>query len=201
MRWFDTRRLPCRLLLLVALPSTLWLSAAAVGGEPPTLPALSGHWKKSVSPQQDARRTKSIEDATADLNFIVRGIAQGRLEKRSTASDELHIQVARGQLSIRAKGKHWELPLNGKPQRVANGDEEGTVGATVDRGKAVIIANGENGRRTTTFTPSDDGKTLLWTVTIVSERLSKPIEASVTYRRVNPAGDAAPNSTAPGPSK
>lgn len=170
----------CRVLFLF----TMAHSAASTAAAPPALASVNGQWKKSSTSEQEAQRARVIQDATADFNVYIRGIARGRLEKRTTAPEFLSVDVDEHHISLRYAGGHWKIPLNGKAQNMALSDGTGTVSAVVDRGSVVIVAVGENGRRTTTYTPSTDGRTMLWTVSITSERLSKPVMASATFRRL-----------------
>ena len=162
----------CAALLLVGL------STAARAEEP----AWVGTF---VSEEQtDAGIQNSIDAATADMNFLTRSVARGRLKK--TNSLHRRIAITRQAVIISVKfdeRRPIEMPVDGSLIKWTREDGEILdVFARAEDGRLVQTFKAEDGQRVNSFS-AEDAERLTLEVEVTSPRLSKPLKYVVRYRR------------------
>ncbi|MEM6730444.1 MAG: hypothetical protein AAF658_02745, partial [Myxococcota bacterium] len=76
-------------------------------------------------------------------------------------------------------GRTVTLPLDGSVQRIENEGKTGKMSATRSGAAVVVVAQGDNGRRTTTYRRKGDQ--LVLSIEMRSNKLSSPIALSASY--------------------
>lgn len=150
------------------------------------LPAFAAGVAGSFS--YDAAASDNVESAItkaiAPMNFVVRAVAKGRLEKVNQPYH--HVTIATGpKISITTDGR---APITGasgatfKWTRPEDGEKlDVTLRASGNRVEEVF--NSPDGKRVNVFEPSADGKKLTMTVTVTSPRLPKALVYRIAYKR------------------
>ena len=162
----------CAALLLVGL------STAARAEEPSWVGTF-------VSEEQtDAGIQKAIDAATADMNFLTRSVARGRLKK--TNSLHRRIAITRQVVTISVKfdeRRPIEMPADGSLFKWTREDGEILdVSARAEKGRLVQTFKAEDGQRVNSFS-AEDAERMTMEVQVTSPRLSKPLTYIVRYRR------------------
>jgi hypothetical protein len=162
----------CAALLLVAL------STAAHSEEPSWVGTF-------VSEEQtDADIQKAIDAATADMNFLTRSVARGRLKKTNSLHRRIAITRQVVIISVRFDERRpIEMPADGSLIKWTREDGEiFDVSARAEHGQLVQTFKAEDGERVNSFS-AEDAERLTLEVQVTSPRLSKPLTYSVRYRR------------------
>jgi hypothetical protein len=162
----------CAALLLVGL------STAARAEEP----AWVGTF---VSEEQtDAGIQKAIDAATADMNFLTRSVARGRLKKTNSLHRRIAITRQVVMMSVRFDERRpIEMPADGSLIKWTREDGEILdVSARAENGRLVQTFKAEDGQRVNSFI-AEDADRLTLEVEFTSPRLSKPLTYIVRYRR------------------
>jgi hypothetical protein len=134
--------------------------------------------------QTDAGIQKAIDAATADMNFLTRSVARGRLKKTNSLHERIAItrQVVMIGVSFDER-RPIEMPADGSPIKWTREDGEILdVSARAEEGRLVQTFKAEDGQRVNSFIAEDAGRLTL-EVQVTSPRLSKPLTYSVRYRR------------------
>lgn len=161
----------CAALLLVGL------SAAARAEEPSWVGIF-------VSEEQsDAGIQKAIDAATADMNFLTRSVARGRLKKTNPLYRRITITRQVVMISVRFDERRpVEMPADGSVIKWTSEDgERYDVSARSENGRLVQTFKAEDGQRVNSF--SAEAEQLTLEVQVTSPRLSKPLTYTVRYRR------------------
>lgn len=166
--------IPVEITLALALlaPSTSWASS----------PALGGKWRAAETAQEAAQRKKAIEETVSEVPSFFRSKARKRLQEKTRPPAWLDISVDRSTLRLKAKSGDLELELGGAPKVVAHGGKRGKVSAKRANGQLVIKLEGEQGRRTTTYSMTKAGRLRL-KVRMEGSRLKKPLVYEQTFVR------------------
>ena len=162
----------CAALLLVGL------STAARAEEP----AWVGTF---VSEEQtDAGIQKAIDAATADMNFLTRSVARGRLKKTNSLHRRIAITRQVVMMSVKFDERRpIEMPADGSLIKWTREDGEILdVSARAENGRLVQTFKAEDGQRVNSFI-AEDADRLTLEVQVTSPRLSKPLTYMVRYRR------------------
>ena len=146
-------------------------------------PALTGSYAY-VEAESDAIRP-AIEKAVADMNFITRPIARGRLVRTKEPYCRITIQQSGSQVTITTDDR---APIvahsDGNPMKWIREDGEvmdlTTAWANASLEQTFIA---EDGQRKNVFELSPDGNTLQMHVTVTSPRLAAPLTYTLRYRR------------------
>jgi hypothetical protein len=134
--------------------------------------------------QSDAGIHKEIDAATADMNFLTRSVARGRLQKTNPLYRRIAITRQTVMISVRFDERRpIEMPADGSPIKWTGVDGEiFDVSARAENGRLVQTFKAEDGQRVNSFSAEDPERMTL-EVEITSPRLSKPLKYSVRYRR------------------
>ena len=134
--------------------------------------------------QTDAGIQKAIDAATADMNFLTRSVARGRLKKTNSLHKRIAItrQVVMIGVSFDER-RPIEMPADGSLIKWTREDGEILdVSARAEEGRLVQTFKAEDGQRMNSFI-AEDAERLTLEVQVTSPRLSKPLTYSVRYRR------------------
>lgn len=127
---------------------------------------------------------KAIDKAVAPMNFVVKAIARGRLQKVNQPYH--HIVIGTGsKLSVQTDARapiaaasgatiKWTRPEDGEKLDV-------TMRLAGNRLEEDFVS--PDGKRVNVFEPSADGKKLVMAVTVTSPRLPKPLTYRIAYKR------------------
>lgn len=132
-----------------------------------------------------AHITQAIEEATADMNFMQRGIARKRLESSTHPFDRFQVSFVGERVLLRINHHEYDLPLNGHSAKMTGlTGEKVNVSATLHGEDLRQVFQGAKGARYLDYRFGTDGSVLLHT-SIESEYLPHHIEYSLRYRRAN----------------
>ena len=160
-------------LLLVPAFAALSLSAQE--------PSLPGTWTQTKADDIAA----AIQATVADMNFIKRPIARGRLTKLNPAYKKVVIAVSDKEVVVKFDERapiHMLPGGKAAPWTREDGDKF-MVAAQVGKDQMVQTFKNEDGERTNVFRMSPDGKSLTLTATVKSPQLPKPLTYSISFGR------------------
>lgn len=144
-------------------------------------PSLSGAWRQTTADDIVA----AIDATVADMNFIKRPIARGRLTKLNPAYKKVAITLSDKEVLVKLDDREpIHMPANGAaaPWTREDGDKF-MVAAQVSKDQLVQTFKNDEGERTNLFKLSPDGKTLTLTATVKSQKLPKPLSYRITFGR------------------
>lgn len=164
-----------RLSRLFVVPVLAALSLAAQE------PSLAGTWNQTKADDIAA----AIQATVADMNFIKRPIARGRLTKLNPAYKKVAITVSGAGVDVKLDDRApIHMPPGGAAAPWTREDgEKFMVAAQVSKDQLVQTFKNEDGERTNVFKLSPDGKTLTLTATVKSPQLPKPLTYSIHFGR------------------
>ncbi len=134
--------------------------------------------------QSDAGIQKAIEAATADMNFLTRSVARGRLKKTNPLYRRVTITRQVVLISVKFdERKAVEMPADGSVIKWTSEDGEiYDVSARSENGRLVQTFKAEDGQRVNSFS-AEGTERLTLEVQVTSPRLPKPLTYVVHYRR------------------
>ena len=144
-------------------------------------PSLSGTWTTTRAGDVAA----AIQNVVADMNFIKRPIARGRLTKLNPVYKKVVIAISDTGVFVKFDERDSiPMPAGGKagPWTREDGDKF-MVAAQVTKDQMIQTFKNDEGERTNVFRLSPDGKTLTMSATIKSPQLSKPLTYVITFGR------------------
>lgn len=144
-------------------------------------PSLSGAWTQTKADDIAA----AINVTVADMNFIKRPIARGRLAKVNPAYKKVAITISDKEVLVKLDDREpIHMPPDGKsaPWTREDGDKF-QVAARVSKDQLVQTFKNDEGERTNVFKLSPDGKALTMTATVKSAKLPKPLTYTITFGR------------------
>ena len=144
-------------------------------------PSLSGTWTQAKADDIAA----AINSTVADMNFIKRPIARGRLTKLNPAYKKVVIAISSQEVLIKFDERDSiHMPAGGAsaPWTREDGDKF-MVAAQVGKDQLIQTFKNEEGERTNIFRLSPDGKSLTMSATIKSPQLPKPLTYSISFGR------------------
>ena len=162
----------CAALLFVGL------STAALAAEPSWVGTF-------VSEEQtDAGIQTAIDAATADMNFLTRSVARGRLKKTNSLHKRIAITRQVVMIGVRFDERRpIEMPADGSLIKWTREDGElFEVSARAEDARLVQTFKAEDGQRVNSFI-AEDAERLTLEVQVTGPRLSKPLTYIVRYRR------------------
>lgn len=164
-------RLP-RLFLLPVLAS-LTLAAQE--------PTLAGTWTQTRADDIAA----AIQATVADMNFIKRPIARGRLTKLNPAYRKVAIAITGAGVDVKLDDRTpIHMPPGGAAAPWTREDgEKFMVSAQVTKDQLIQTFKNEDGERTNVFRLSPDGKSMVLTATVKSPQLPKPLTYTISFGR------------------
>lgn len=168
-------RLKSTLLLGLAL-----LAPAGLRAQPAP---LQGTYAFVAAESDDVGR--AIQRATAEMNFVTRPIARGRLRRTNVPYGTITLAQTTSQVTVTSDERAPIVtPADGTPIRWTR--EDGEVFDVHTRwldGSLEQTFAAEDGQRINLFSLSPDGRTLTMRVTVTSPRLPEPMVYSLRYRR------------------
>ncbi|GLH67415.1 hypothetical protein [Geothrix edaphica] len=144
-------------------------------------PSLSGTWTQTRADDIAA----AINSTVADMNFIKRPIARGRLTKVNPAYKKVMIAISDKEVVVKFDERApIHMPPGGKaaPWTREDGDKF-MVAAQVGKDQMIQTFKNDEGERTNVFRLSPDGRTLTMSATIKSPKLPKPLTYTITFGR------------------
>lgn len=164
-----------RLARLFAVPILAVLSLAAQE------PSLSGTWTQMKSDDIAA----AINVTVADMNFIKRPIARGRLAKLNPAYKKVMIAISDQEVLVKFDEREPIHMLPGgksAPWTREDGDKF-QVAAQLSKNQMLQTFKNEDGERTNVFRMTPDGRYLTLTAVVVSPQLPKHLTYTITFTR------------------
>jgi hypothetical protein len=144
-------------------------------------PSLSGTWTQAKADDIAA----AINVTVADMNFIKRPIARGRLAKLNPAYKKVMIAISDKEVLVKFDERDAIHMLPGgkaSPWTREDGDKF-MVAAQVGKDQMIQTFKNDEGERTNVFKLSPDGKSLTLTATVKSPQLPKPLTYTITFGR------------------
>ena len=144
-------------------------------------PSLSGTWTQTKADDIAA----AINVTVADMNFIKRPIARGRLTKLNPAYRKVTLTITGNGVEVKLDDRApIHMPPGGKAAPWTREDgEKFMVAAQVSKDQLVQTFKNDEGERTNVFRMSPDGKTLTLTATVKSGKLPRPLTYSIHFGR------------------
>lgn len=127
---------------------------------------------------------KAIETTVAPMNFVIRGIAKGRLQKVNQPYQHMTLNVG-SKISIATDGREAINGANGSTFKWTRPEDGEKLDVTLRStgGSLEETFASSDGKRVNVFTPSADGKKLTMSVTVTSGKLPKPLTYKLVYKR------------------
>jgi hypothetical protein len=128
----------------------------------------------------------AIAQATAPMGLLARGIAKRRLEELNPAYPTIRVAQRGELLAASFAGRTYVAPTDGKLTR-----NEGPDGCGVDVSYAVVGNTlraryvAKEGEKRVDLTAGPGGQTLAVRVTVLSQRLPRPVRYALSYVKVN----------------
>ncbi|MDP1831621.1 MAG: hypothetical protein Q8K67_06155 [Geothrix sp.] len=144
-------------------------------------PSLAGAWTQTKADDIAA----AIDATVADMNFIKRPIARGRLAKVNPAYKKVAITLSDKEVLVKFDEREpIHMPAGGAsaPWTREDGDKF-QVAAQVGKDQLIQTFKNDEGERTNIFKLSPDGKSLTMNATIKSPKLPKPLTYTITFGR------------------
>lgn len=156
------------------LSSTLLFVATLAGQEVPM-----GTWTLN----QAGDIPRAIDQATADMSFVARPIARGRLAKLNPAYQKVTLGRNGGDFTVQFDQRQpIRMPGDGRSISWQREDgEQFLVSARTEGDKLIQHFKGQDGERTNVFRRDGQGGLVL-EVTVKSSKLPKPLTYTLMYR-------------------
>lgn len=168
-------------LSLLTAASLFAFSSNAIAGDCNLTNALlTGKWK--LAPQDLSHIEKAIDEATDDMNFVIRGIARSRLESSNQADKSLDFSESEKSWLVSFEGKA-PAPIsksNGTLNWTSSENEKLKVKGTSSSNKRSIEFIAEDGSKEITFQCLSENK-LKSTIRVKSPKLPKDVVYSLIY--------------------
>jgi hypothetical protein len=168
---------------LAADPETTTASTVEDSTQGETISPLAGHWRAAETDDEKEQRLGAIERVTEDMGRFKRGKARGRLADRTSPPPRLTIDFEGSQVTIITGGQELVLELGAAPVEISDRDESTRVSAEMVGERLVVVADSEDGARTSTY--SAEGDHLSKEVVLNSNRLADELTFTTTYKRVD----------------
>ena len=147
---------------------------------PDPIDPLTGTWR--LIPESAEAIKPAIDRAVAKMNFLIRGVARGRLQARNPASAGIEIRREPEQLHLRIDGfTNRPHPLNGETWRRKTQDGEVDIQLIRQPGGFATRYTSNDGSRENRFEIKDG--LLHMHVTITSRYLTEPVRYTLRYQR------------------
>lgn len=190
-------RFTCALALALLLPGvtraqTPPVAAAALAPAPPPPPPVDPHtlfegpaFAYAGGPRERAGLDTAIDRAIADLFFVIRPIARGRLHDLNPVYSTISVHFANGQIEVLMAGRPiFRSPESGtRVQWTAPDNDHYQLSQRFENGRIVQEIAGPTGVRRNELIITPDGHVLSLRVRITSSQLPAPLAYSLTYRR------------------
>ena len=127
----------------------------------------------------------AIENGTADMNFVIRGLARRRIAQTNPRYARLRLSHSDTTISVQFDTREaLEIPADGRsiPWTREDGGKY-NITAQWSASQLVMHFDADDGQRINTLVLSPDGLSLTLKVRLTSSHLPKPIEYTLGYRR------------------
>ncbi|GLH73625.1 hypothetical protein GETHLI_21270 [Geothrix limicola] len=143
--------------------------------------ALNGSWRQTRTDDIAA----AINTTVADMNFIKRPIARGRLTKLNPAYQKVAITISGAGVDVKLDDRApIHMPPGGAAAPWTREDgEKFMVAAQVSGDQLIQTFKNDEGERTNVFKLSPDGKVLTLSATVKSPKLPKALTYSISFGR------------------
>ncbi len=158
---------------------------AMAPGMPAEIPA-AGSYTYTLAPDSSDDIKAAINTTVSPMNFIIRGIARGRLTKVNPLPHALRLRLAADTVSVAFdNGDPVVTPSDGAVvpwyNALANETDKAHVAIAADTLRQTISAS--DGDRENAISFGDGGARLHLRVTVTSHRLPKPLVYQLAFRR------------------
>ena len=155
--------------------------------EPEIIPAaFNGTYQHTNQKGSEQAIHEAIDSATEDINFLMRSKVRSKLKEKNKASPSFSIQHTGKQLTIQNPFRNWTTTLGAQPTEITLPNDRIVRVSTALKDRALIeTIQAEKIKREHRFKLSADGQKLQVQITIVTSKLSKPIQYELTYQRQN----------------
>jgi hypothetical protein len=161
--------------VLVALAAPLPAQAAA---------SVAGDWTLDAAKSDDV--DQAIGRAVEKVNFVIRGLAHGRLKSTNQPYRHVSIATKAGQTHVVTDDRAPIVaPSTGAPVKWKREDGQVYNVTMAWKGETRLeetFANDE-GKRVNVFTLNPDGKSMVMAVTVTSPKLPVPLTYSLAYKK------------------
>jgi hypothetical protein len=173
---------------MFCLCAVLLMLPATVGADENRLRSFIGTWAYSGGSAQIAALRGAVEKATADMNFLIRGLARSRLVDRQTPQGTIRFELAGSELRTVVEGfydgtgpydgtEFTVVNQSGNKVRVTQQIEEGSLLRRIR-----FKAEG-TGQREIRYTLAESGATLTQSSRLEVDRLPEPLVFEFSYAR------------------
>lgn len=144
--------------------------------------SLAGDWSHDAAKSDNV--DKAIERAVEKVNFVIRGMAHGRLKSTNQPYHHVSITVKGGDTHLKTDDR---APIVSNAKGVKWKREDGQVYdvTMVWKGDTRLeqTFTNDEGKRTNVYTLNADGKSMVMEVTVTSPKLPVPLNYSLAYKR------------------
>lgn len=141
---------------------------------------FDGVWKLDAPANDRGVRGAALENATAVLN------RPASLTENAVPSAELRLAVVGEQVMLARQGRSLTLRLGAAPRRIWSEHGRDELAIRFRDGRLWLTSRGEHTERVSTFSLSEDGQRLTWSVRISQPSAAAPVEYASTFVRVAP---------------
>lgn len=151
-------------------------------------PPIDGTFEPSISQTEiDARLSTAIEDAAAQFNWAIRGIARSKIEDQANACHTLKLFSNATHSGVKCDADSAIIRMNDNSEPAFTSGSR-TVDSEIHTSAGLLRIDWitDGGHRKTTYTFHDDDRFDL-TVAVSSDRMTTPMTFTVPYRRTGSA--------------
>ncbi|MEM1023065.1 MAG: hypothetical protein AAGJ19_05265 [Myxococcota bacterium] len=145
---------------------------------------FSGTWEYAGGEEEAKTRRAAVDKATASMNRMMRGKARSRLGNQAVPEHTMKLSVEGKEVVLVRGEKSVSLVLGGEPVRVSEKGRNGLLSIRREKDALILVSEGDQGQRTTTFRLSESGEELTLHVRMTGRRLSAPLVFEAPYRRL-----------------
>jgi hypothetical protein len=164
-----------------AADTTHGIPTGHAGGTP-----AAGSYTYTLAPDSSDDIKAAINETVSPMNFIIRGIARGRLTKVNPRPHSLRLRLATDTVSVAFdSGDPVVTPSNGAvvPWYNALAKETDTAHVAISGDTLRQTISASDGDRENSISFGDGGARLHLRVTVTSHRLPKPLTYQLLFRR------------------
>lgn len=150
-----------------------------------SLEELSGTYRNATNGRNERTRNAAIDKVVDEMNFLVRGIARGRLKDANPVDRRITIRQRGDRLTTSFDGRSYSARLGG-PGRVVEGitGDELRLTFRVHEDRLVQRFDGGDKGRQNVFELDDEGHLRL-SVTVWADRLPSNVRYELRYEPVD----------------
>ena len=144
---------------------------------------LNGDWQIQEADNAVKGTAEAIEGVVKEMNFFIRGLARGALEKETVECQQWQLQSDTQQFTWQCDDQD-PVTLNLSGETLLKGDDDREIRGTFQYadGRIETTLASERGVRTNVWQLIENGE-MSYTASLVSEKLPKPLTWTLTYAR------------------